>query len=293
MLTAEQTQKLKEHLSTLKPSFGGRFLYKYLPFRKKIILQNMRIAFGNVLTEEEIQTLALGFYSHIFKVFKENIQVRFMKQALIKKRALVLGEEHLIKLIPNKIKGAFIITGHMGNWEFAPIAGVANFKHYTNHFYFVRKKQSIGFIEKFLFKNFYKAGLGVIPKKNSISQIYDVLERHQIVVMVIDQHAKGKEGIPVEFFGTKTATNRSVAMIAQHTGIPVCPARAYRNKEGMHVLEFFPPLPWIHSDDPKEAIYLNTRQYNQVLENFILEYPEQWLWMYKRWKEFYKQANKN
>lgn len=289
MLSTEQINKVKAHISQLRPTLGGKFLFKFLPFRKKIVLLNMRIVFGDALSEEEIQKLALGFYSHIFSVLKEMILLRFMSREQIRKRAMVLGEEYLIELIPNEIKGAFIITGHLGNWELAPIAGVLNFKNYMNHFYFVRKLQSIKFLEKFLFKNFYKVGLGVIPKKNALSQMVHVLEKHQIVVMVMDQHAKGKEGISVDFFGKKTATFRSVATIAQHTGVPVCPARCYRNKEGLHVLEFFPPLPWIRSDDPKEEIHLNTRQYNQVLENFILEYPEQWLWMYKRWKEFYKE----
>lgn len=288
MLTTEQANKIKAHIVNLKPTRVGKFFYKYLPFRKKIVLQNMRIVFGDALNEGEIQKLALSFYSHIFTTVKENLMLRFMSREQIRKRALVLGENYLIDLIPNKIKGAFIITGHMGNWEFAPIGGVLNFKNYMNHFYFVRKLQSIKFLEKFLFKNYYKVGLGVIPKKNSLSQMYHVLEKHQIVVMVMDQHAKGKEGVLVDFFGKKTGTIRSVAMIAQHAGVPVVPARCYRRTDGIHVLEFFPPLPWLHSDNPKEEIYLNTRQYNQVLENLILEYPEQWLWMYKRWKEFYK-----
>lgn len=288
MLSTEQVKYIKNRIASLKPTRGGKFFYNYLPFRKKIVLQNMRIVFGDVLTQDEIQKLAICFYSHIVKVFKEIILLRFMTREQIRKRTSVVGEQYLIDLIPNQIKGAFIITGHMGNWELAPIGGVLNFKNYINHFFFVRKLQSIKFLEKFLFKNFYKVGLGVIPKKNALSRMYEVLEKHQIVVMIMDQHAKGKDGIPVEFFGQKTNTIRSVAMIAQQTGVPVCPARCYRRDDGIHVLEFLAPLPWIPSENPKEEIYLNTRQYNQVLERFILDYPEQWLWMYKRWKEFYK-----
>lgn len=288
MFTTEQVEKLKVYIAELQPTRGGKFLYKYLPFRKKIVLQNMRIVFENILSEDEIHKLALSFYSHIFTSLKENIQLRFMRREEIKKRAIVLGEDYLMELIPNKIKGAFVITGHFGNWEFAPIAGVYNFKRWTQHFYFVRKMQSIKFLEKLLFKTYYDAGLGVIPKKNSLSQIYHVLEQHQIVVMVMDQHAKGKEAIATEFFGKKTGTIRSVAMITQHTGVPVVPARSYRGKDGIHVLEFLQPLQWIASDNPKEELYLNTRNYNRVLENLILEYPDQWLWMYKRWKEYYK-----
>lgn len=288
MLTAEQTQHIKSYIKDLKPTFGGRLLYHVFSFRKKLVLHNLRLVFSNVLSETEITQLAKGFYSHIFTTLKESIALRFMTQRQIKSRAIVIGEKYLAALDQNKIKGALVITGHFGNWEFAPIAGILNFKEFSQDFYFIRKTQSIQLLEKIFFNRFYRVGLGVIPKKNSLSEVYKKLESEQVIVMVMDQYAKGKEGIPVEFFGIKTNTYRTVAMIAKDTGVPVIPARAYRRSDGKHVLEFLQPLTWQSHDDPFEEIKINTRLYNEALEKLILEYPDQWLWMYKRWKEKYK-----
>ena len=47
---------------------------------------------------------------------------------------------------------------------------------------------------------------------------------------------------------------------------------------------FEPELPWITADDPDEELRLNTTEYNRVLERFVLEHPEQWFWMHRRWK---------
>lgn len=285
LLTLSEQEHLKNYIATLQPSLGGKFLFYFLPFRKKLVFHNMQLVFGNYLNESAIRKLALGFYSHIFNSLKESILLRFMSQESIKKRAEVIGEKYLANRENTALRGTLVMTGHFGNWEFAPLAGILNFKDFKQQFFFVRKTQSIKLLEKIFFKRYFDAGLGIIPKKNSLSQVYQKLENNQVVIMVMDQHAKGKEGILVDFFNKKTKTYRTVAMIARDANVPVIPARSYRKANGKHVLEFFPELQWISHEDPNEEIYLNTEKYNQVLEKFILEYPDQWLWMYKRWKE--------
>lgn len=288
MFSTDQINHVRHYVKNLKPTIGGRLLYYFFPFRKRLVLKNMRQVFDSVLSENEIIKLAQSFYSHIFTMLRESILLRLLTQEQLKNRAIVKGEKNLVNSTNNQIRGSVVITGHFGNWEFAPIAGILNFTEVKEQFHFVRKRQSIKLLEKILFKRYFEVGLGIIDKKDSLSQVYQKLEDNQIVVLVMDQHAKGKEGLMVDFFGKKTSTYRTVAMMVRESQVPVIPARSYRQKDGKHVLEFFPPLPWIEDEDPVNEIYLNTLQYNQTLEKFILEYPEQWLWMYKHWK-----VNKN
>lgn len=62
-------------------------------------------------------------------------------------------------------KGVLVVTGHFGNWEFAPLGGVLNFKEFKGQFHFIRRTLRFKFIERIMFKNYYQAGLNVIPKK--------------------------------------------------------------------------------------------------------------------------------
>ena len=135
MITAEQQTQLKTYIKNLKPSVAGKFFYYCLPFRKKVVLQNMQNVLGNFLFPEEIKKLAQGFYSHIATSLKENIFLRFMSIKKIRAKAEILGEEYLRALENNEIKGAIIITGHFGNWEFAPIAGILNYPQFYNRFF--------------------------------------------------------------------------------------------------------------------------------------------------------------
>jgi KDO2-lipid IV(A) lauroyltransferase len=59
----------------------------------------------------------------------------------------------------------------------------------------------------------------------------------------------------------------------------------WREPDGRHVVRFEEPLPTVRSNDPGEAIRLNTRAYNAALERMILRHPEQWYWVHRRWKD--------
>jgi len=124
----------------------------------------------------------------------------------------------------------------------------------------------------------------VIGKRGSLDQILDLLGRGDVIVFPFDQHAGPPDGIEVDFFGHPAWTFKSLAIIAMATGAPVMPATSWREADGSHVLRFNEPMMPIESDNPNEAIRVNTRAYNAALEKLILARPEQWYWVHRRWK---------
>lgn len=277
-------EQVRNYVVNLNPGFWGKFWYYVFPFRKKVVLSNMRQVFSNVLSEDEIKKLAQSFYIHFFLTIAENVVMRFMSEEQLRDQVEVIGSEILINLSKQK-KGIALLAGHLGNWEFAPIGGILRFKQFQGRFHFVRKKQ-VEFIEKILFHRYYQAGLKVIPQKNSLNLACDAIANNDIVVFVLDQHASVNvtHGIPVDFFGKKAGTYKSLAMIAQYMDVPVVPVVCYRRPDGKHVMEYFEPIPKISCENINEELYLNTRSYNETLEKMILKHPDQWFWAYRRWK---------
>jgi len=264
----------------------GRFMYRWIPYRKKVVEANISLAYGEKLSSAAQAHLVKAFYSHFVKIILENLKLRFLSDKKLKEQVIVEGVEHLLEVAKSG-KGVLILTGHLGNWEFAPLGGISQFKEYHGQLYFIRR--TIDFLkplEKILFKRYYKAGLRVIPKTYALNKIMSVLEQNNAVVFVLDQHASpvNKDGIIVDFFGKPAGTYRSLAMIANYTGVPVVPAANFRTADNKHVLKFYPPLPWLNEETSHKEMLANTRQYNQVLENIINEHPEQWWWLHKRWK---------
>ncbi|MBA2652113.1 MAG: lysophospholipid acyltransferase family protein [Tatlockia sp.] len=277
--------ELKTKINHLALSLAGRFLYRFLPYRRAVIMANINQVFGEQLNEKEKQRLAKAFYSHLATSIKEGIQLRFMSEKKLCERVEVRGIEHMLAMVA-KNKGVLVLTGHFGNWEFAPIGGVLNFKEFQGQFHFIRRTIGSKTVEKILFRRYYQAGLNIIPKKNSLHQVCDALDQNHAVIFVLDQHASlvNRDGVAAEFFGKKAGTYRSLATLSRHTGVAVVPAASYRLPNGKHVLEFHEPIHWEEHETAKESIYRNTLNYNQALERIILAHPEQWLWLHKRWK---------
>lgn len=276
---------LREQIHALPVTWAGRFLYHCVPYRRKLVLANIEQVFGDRLSRNEKIHLAKSYYSHLATSLKEALQLRFISEDALKDKVEVVGHEHMLGVVAQQ-KGVLVVTGHFGNWEFAPLGGVLSFKEFKGQFHFIRRTLRFKALERLMFKNYYKAGLNVIPKKNSLDKVCAALDENHAVIFVLDQHASlvNRDGIAVEFFGKKAGTYRSLATLARHTGVPVIPAAGYRLPNGRHVLEFFAPIPWQDHGSTQESLYQNTLAYNQALERIILANPAQWNWMHKRWK---------
>lgn len=260
-------------------------MYFLLPYRRKVIRKNIEQVFGNRLNDRQKKHLAKAYYSHLLTSVKEAVQLRFMSEETLRERVEIKGHQQMLDIVA-KNKGVLVLTGHFGNWEFAPIGGILNFREFKGQFHFIRKTLGNKTIERILFNRYYNAGLHVIPKKNSLQQVCEALDQNHAVVFVLDQHASlgNRDGVAVEFFGKKAGTFRSLASFARHTGVPVVPAASYRLANGKHVLEFHEPLIWQEFENTQESIYRNTLLYNQALERIIMAHPAQWMWLHKRWK---------
>ncbi|RMX00893.1 lipid A biosynthesis acyltransferase [Legionella jordanis] len=277
--------ELASRINNLPVSLMGRFLYHFLPYRRSIVQANINLVFGHQLNAAQKKRLAKAFYSHMAMSIKEIVQLRFMSEKKLKERVDVKGYQRLLDIVAQN-RGVLILTGHFGNWEFAPLGGILNFEEFKGQFHFIRRTLGSKALERLLFRRYYQAGLNVIPKKNSLDQVCNALDQNHAVVFVLDQHASlaNRDGVAVEFFGKKAGTYRSLATLARHTGVPVVPAAGYRLPNGRHVLEFHDPIYWQDYPTIQESIYQNTLAYNQALERIILAHPEQWHWLHKRWK---------
>jgi KDO2-lipid IV(A) lauroyltransferase len=88
----------------------------------------------------------------------------------------------------------------------------------------IRKSLTPG-LEDIVFGRFRKAGLRIISPINALTGVFDALEKNDVVIFIMDQHAVlGSKAIAVEFFGREAGTNRSLALVARQSGAPVIPA---------------------------------------------------------------------
>ena len=261
----------------------GKLLYHLLPYRRGVVLSNLRRVFGDVLPEIEIHRLAQAYYAHYVRFLIEFVRLPFMSAQRRKSWIRVENMESPIRA-HEKGKGLILLTGHFGNFEVSTVAGIGQFPQYRGKFHFVRRALKPRLLNDFVTWRFRRAGFGTLPKRGSLDTILDLLAGGAVIVYVFDQHAGKKDGVTVDFFGHPAGTFKSVALLALSTGAPVIPAYSWREPDGRHVLRFEDPLPLIECEDVGEAVRRNTRAYNAALERMLLRHPEQWIWMHRRWK---------
>ncbi len=269
--------------AAVKVPFYGRLIYHLLPFRRNVILQNLRRVYGESVPEEEIERLAQAHYGHLLQLFGEFVHHRWMSAA--RKAALVRVENvEAFGAALQQRKGVLVLTGHFGNWEVATIAGLAHYPDFRGRFHFVRRAIKPRWLDALVTRRFNQAGFGVIGKRGSLDRILDLLAAGDVIVFPFDQHANPPDGVEVEFFGHPAWTFKSLAIIALATGAPVVPATSWREDDGRHVLRFGEPMAPVEAEDTDEAIRRTLRSYNAMLERLVLARPEQWYWVHRRWK---------
>jgi KDO2-lipid IV(A) lauroyltransferase len=257
---------------------SGKVIFYLLPIRRGVMLANLYRVYGGRVATAEIRCLAQAHYGHLARVC-----IEFVTSAWRRPRVRVENIDAILRAHAQG-KGVLVLTGHFGNWEVATVGGIQAFPQYRGQFHFVRRPLSPRWLDRLVTRRFRRAGLGVLPKRGALDAMLDRLACGDAVVFVFDQHASGRDGIAVDFFGQAAGTFRSLAVIALATGAPVVPSATWREPDGSHVLRFEEALPLIEDEDTDTAIRANTQAYNTAIERLVLRHPEQWFWLHRRWK---------
>jgi KDO2-lipid IV(A) lauroyltransferase len=122
------------------------------------------------------------------------------------------------------------------------------------------------------------SGNHLIGKKDSARAILKALAANQAVGILIDQNASLEEGVFVDFFGVPACAGTAFARLAARSGAAVIPGFAlWSEAERRYILRFYPPLEITGNAED------DTRRLHRQLEAVIREYPDQWLWIHRRW----------
>jgi KDO2-lipid IV(A) lauroyltransferase len=104
------------------------------------------------------------------------------------------------------------------------------------------------------------------------------------VGIVVDQNVQAKDGIFVRFFGRPASTTTVAAALALKTGCPIVPARCVLRGDGRYRMVYGPAMEWSGSGRRVEDVARLTQDIASIIEGWVRETPDQWLWLHRRWK---------
>lgn len=256
----------------------GRLFY-YLDRRhREIALSNLEAALGREKTEKERKRIALGSFENLGRSVAEICRFQRAEKSELQKRMEVEGWDHYRAAL-DQGKGVICLTAHFGNWELAPAC--LSFHH--SQMYIVARALDNPYLNRMLNAWRERNGNRILNKKTAADEIVRLLRKGETVGFLLDQNTARKEAVFVDYFGAPAATHKGLAVLALRTGAPVLPAFIIRREEG-HRLVIEKPLEPVRTGRLQDDVYETTALFTQKIESYVRRYPDQWLWVHRRWK---------
>ena len=267
-----------ERATDLAERAGRRFAHR-LP-RAKRARTNMALAFPD-RSDAELDEMVRGVWGNVARTIAEYVFLDELFDFDVENpdagRVEVSGIDNFVK-VRDGGRPAIIFTAHTGNWEILPVGAAAYDLNVTALF---RTPNNPYLAEYLLAARTTEKGHLVPSRAGAAWALGRVLEKNGAVGVLVDQHFK--RGVPITFMGRPALGNPLVAKLARQYDCDIHPARCVRLPGGRFRLELEDAIDVPRRDGQIDVKAL-TQALADVVERWVREHPEQWLWLHRRWR---------
>jgi len=178
-------------------------------------------------------------------------------------------------------KGVIYLTAHLGGWE------LSAFSHSIqgHPLQVVMRGMDNPFLDRFITHLRTMHGNRAVDKDNFVRGLLSAMKAGETVGILMDTNMTPPQGVFVDFFGIPACTASGLARIALRTDAAVVPGFTIWDRElRKYRLRFDPALALIRTGVEEADIVANTALFTKVIEQYVRRYPDQWLWVHRRWK---------
>lgn len=284
--------------ATFKVATGlAWFIHYVLPrrwTRYKVCRENLRLAFGEQLSEADIELTVYRMWVHLFRTVAEIVQS--VRKLHIHSYRHAVHFADFKRATESICSGRRVIAlgGHFGNWE----VGTTMLGMYGFLMGVVARELDNPYLHSWFREYRELMGHRLLMKSGGYDDMLEMLKKGGNLGMLCDQDA-GPRGLFVDFFGHPASTFKSIALLALEYDAIIIVAYSIRSDDD------FNATPWVKFEvgcetliDPRtitsgDPVGEITRQYTQALERAIRRAPEQYFWVHRRWKSQPKAKKKD
>lgn len=252
--------------------------YRLWPRLRRVGLFNLRLAFPE-WSDRQRRRVLFGLFRNFGRMLADFSHFPRWNRGNIERLIIYDGFENFAQA-QSQGKGVLFLTAHFGNWELGSFAhGV-----YGYPCSFVVRELDNRLIDDFINRYRCLSGGKAIEKGDFARQVLRAFQQGEAVGILIDQNMLTGEGVFVDFFGQPACTTTGPARMARKTGVPIVLGLVIWDAKMKKYRLRFDPVEWIRREDPEEEILVNTANFTRLIEEYVRRYPEQWLWVHRRWK---------
>lgn len=228
------------------------------------------------VSPRRIRRLGRQSFLHLAMNLTEFMRFPRLDKSTLNEKVAVTGRENL-EAVMHSGRGGVILTLHMGNWELQ--GAWYGLNGYPMNAVFINQYNRL--LGEEMNKLRYSAGISLVPR-SELRRAVRLLKQGELVGVLADQDG-GSRGEFFPFFGRIVSAPPTPAWLAARAGAWVLPVHIIRERGRHHRLFFHPPL--AAPDRSKKGRHLFTQRTYRLFESIILANPDQWLWLYRRWKK--------
>lgn len=248
--------------------------------RRETAKENIRRS-GVASNPSEIDRIARDSFRHFAVLIIESLKsdLFFTEDNWREKIELDIPESTM-KLFYNPDQGIILISGHFGNWEVA-----AQLLSFLKPVTAITRHMRNPYANKIMLKRKPKNRVTLTPKHDAdTGRFLATLKNGHMLALLNDQYAKNR-GMMVNFFGIPASTHTSPALLHFITKAPLCFGYCVRTGPMQFKLKALEPMVFKPTGDRAKDTRLVLETLNHELEKAVREYPEQYLWAHRRWRD--------
>jgi KDO2-lipid IV(A) lauroyltransferase len=250
---------------------------------QKIARANLTAAFPEK-TPDQIEAILAGVWDNIGRIGAEFAHIDkiwdYDEAYPLKSRIEIPPRTHeLFHQLRLDGKPALIFTSHLGNWEMPALAAVAHGLDAA----ILYRRPNIASADRIIQEmRQVKMGTLIPAGRDAPIRLAEALQRGQHVAMLVDQYLTG--GVEVTFFGRETRANPMLARLLRQVECPIHGVRMIRLPGHRFRAELSEEVQPVRNDKGQIDVQGTTQAVTDVVESWVREYPEQWLWLHRRWR---------
>ncbi|MCL2659258.1 MAG: lysophospholipid acyltransferase family protein [Acidobacteriaceae bacterium] len=257
----------------------GWLAYHALGRLRRVGLRNLQLAFPEKTTLERRRILWL-LYRNLGWMLAEFCLMRGYSAERASRLIRYEGLENYLRA-RDRGKGVLVLTGHLGAWE------LSSFYHSLMGYpmSMVIRRLDNPLVDRLVNGIRCMHGNRVIHKDDFARGLIAAMRAGETVGFLMDTNMTPPQGVFVPYFGVMACTASGMARVAAKTGAAVVPGfLLWEEPEKKYVLRFGEQIEAVDTGDAACDAIANTAAFTAVIESYVRRYPDQWLWMHRRWK---------
>ncbi|MBT9329738.1 lysophospholipid acyltransferase family protein [Paracidobacterium acidisoli] len=257
----------------------GAAAWRILPRLRRVGIRNLELAFPQMPAAEREQVLR-RLYRNLGWLLAEFCRMPRYTRENTSGFLCCEGLDHYLSA-RDRGKGVLIVTGHLGAWE------LSSFYHSLMGYpmSMVIRRLDNPRVDALVNSIRCRHGNRVLHKDDFARGLLAAMRQGETVGILMDTNMTPPQGVFVPFFDHMACTASGLARVALKTGAAVLPGFMLWEESGQkYVLRFGPEIPLVSTGDSESDIVENTARFTSAIEQAIRTYPDQWLWVHRRWK---------